>query len=86
MVLATSIPAGLAEELSGRGVEVHAFQQTRRIALGDLAEAALELRTRHPRLPLYVLGPARLLRRFEARYPPLSDGLIDDQTARSLLL
>jgi hypothetical protein len=68
--------------LQAQGVEVHAPTRKR---LADLAAAALEIRKAHPRLPLIVSAPERLLRKFERRYPPLVDVPIPNATAGLVL-
>ena len=57
--------------LRERGIEVRIFD--RQPSLTELANAALEIRKLHPRLPLLVAGPPKLVRQLERRYPALID-------------
>jgi len=73
-VLAINIAPELAAQLEDRGIAVRSL--TGSVSLEALAEAGVELRRRHPKLPLLTLGPERLIGRFARLYPPLTDGLI----------
>lgn len=82
VLVAASLGADDLQLLESNAVEVHVLPR-RRIA--DLTDAALEVRKRHPRLPLIVSAPERLLGRFERRYPSLVDVSIPNATANLVL-
>lgn len=82
ILLASAVGAEDVELLESNAVEVQVLSRKR---MSDLAAAALQARKRHPRLPLIVSGPERLLRRFERCYPPLVDISIPNATATLVL-
>jgi len=83
VLLATSVEAHDADALREQGIEVHVLEQPP--SLRELAGAALELRKRHPNLPLLVAGPPKLVRQFERRYPPLIDVALASTSAATVL-
>ena len=83
VLLAVSIPPTDAETLREHGIEVHTCD--RPPSLRELAAAALELRKRHPRLPLVVCGPKKLVEKLRQRYPPLVDVPLNTATAQAVL-
>jgi hypothetical protein len=78
-----SIDPADAAALSQHGVEVNVLEKPP--SLRQLAAAALELRKRHPALPLLVAASASLVRRLQQRYPPLVDVPLTSTTAPTVL-
>ncbi|MDE3076234.1 MAG: hypothetical protein KGJ86_12470 [Chloroflexota bacterium] len=76
MVLACGLPGQLAAELRDRGLAVFVLEA--KPAIDQLAEAGLQLRKRDPYLPLFVIGPKRLVERFRREFPALSDRTFED--------
>ena len=84
VLLAVSIAEADRQALESEGIEVHALNK-RFARLKDLVEAGLDLRRKHPRLPLLVSAPERMLRRLERRYPPLIDVAVPNTSPVAIL-
>lgn len=82
ILLTTAITESDSEMLSAAGVQI---RKPARKRMSGLYETALEIRKEHPRLPLLVSAPERLVHRFERRYPPLIDIALPNATAGTVL-